>query len=427
MRVLLFCVLFSSGLHAQVEARKPISAFDETEFFVDALSFSTGDSLTSRVDVFVQIPYDALQFVKVNDQYVSKYEITMNFLKENNSSISEKIWTEEVTVPQFEYTRSKKAYSLTQRSAEITPGTYALKIQLRDYQSGKISSFSKKITVDNYFKSTLALSDVLLVSRIAAEGEHRKIVPNISGNVGENNNVFSIFFEVYSSNPADSLEFRYVITDALGKQLLVKKQPYKMHGIRSQIIARFDSTQYSAGVYAVRVEVRSTNAPPDGPFLIKERSFVVRIGDLPITISDLDLAIRQMRYIVKDDEYKKITEAKTDEEKRRLFDAFWKKCDPNVNTARNEFMEEYYSRVEYATKHFSHYQPGWKTDMGMVFILFGSPNSVDRHPFDIDTKPYEIWTYYDYNRSIYFVDESGFGDYRLATPIWDLIQRLKIY
>ena len=88
-------------------------------------------------------------------------------------------------------------------------------------------------------------------------------------------------------------------------------------------------------------------------------------------------------------------------------------------------MEEYYSRVEYANKNFSHYQAGWKTDMGMVFILFGSPNNVERHPFDIDSKPYEIWSYYDYNRSVIFVDESGFGDYQLLTPIWDMLQRLK--
>lgn len=427
MKNVLICIVFSSCLFAQVEARKPLPMFDAPEFFVDALSFSTGDSLSSRVDVYVQIPYDVLQFVKSNDRYVSKYEITMNFLNDKNSSVSEKIWTEEVKVPIFEYTGSKKAYSLTQRSAEISPGLYTLKVQLRDNESGKIFSVVKKMIVDNYFRSPLALSDVMLVTRIATEGERRKIVPNISGNIGENNNAFSIFFEVYSTNADDSLEFRFVITDVKGKQLLNKNQPYKMHGNRGQMITRFDSAQYSTGAYSISIEVRSIGSSEDEPFVTKERLFVVRWGNLPISISDLDLAIRQLRYISKDAEYDMISDAKTDEEKRKLFDEFWKKRDPNANTARNEFMEEYYSRVEYANKHFSHYQPGWKTDMGMVFILFGSPNNVERHPFDIDTKPYEIWAYYDYNRSIVFVDETGFGDYRLLTPIWDLIQRLKIY
>ena len=426
MRLLLFCLL-SSVLFGQVEARKPLQTYDAGEFFVDALSFSSTDSITSRVDIFVQIPYDILQFIKANDQYISKYEITLNFLSDNNSSISEKIWTEEVKVSSFEYTGSKKAYSLTQRSAEIPPGIYTLKTQLRDNESGKTSTVSKKIVVDNYFKNALAVSDIMLVTRIATEGERRSIVPNISGNIGENNSTFSIFFELYSSNPEDSLLLQYVITDDKGKQLLNKNQSYKMHGNRRQMITSFDSSHYTTGAYSLSIEIRSAVTPAGNPSIIKVRPFVVRWGDMPISIADLDLAIRQLRYISKDDEFSKISDAKTDEEKRKLFDEFWKKRDPNVNTVRNEFMEEYYSRVAYTNKHFSSYQPGWKTDMGMVFILFGSPNNVERHPFDIDAKPYEIWSYYDYNRNIIFVDETGLGDYRLLTPIWDLIQRLKIY
>jgi hypothetical protein len=58
--------------------------------------------------------------------------------------------------------------------------------------------------------------------------------------------------------------------------------------------------------------------------------------------------------------------------------------------------------------------------MGMVYIIFGTPNNIERHPFDIDARPYEIWTYYENNREFIFVDISGFGDYRLQTPIWDV-------
>ena len=48
------------------------------------------------------------------------------------------------------------------------------------------------------------------------------------------------------------------------------------------------------------------------------------------------------------------------------------------------------------------------------------PNNIERHPFDIDAKPYEIWTYYEQNREFVFVDATGFGDYRLQNPMWDL-------
>jgi len=61
----------------------------------------------------------------------------------------------------------------------------------------------------------------------------------------------------------------------------------------------------------------------------------------------------------------------------------------------------------------------------MIYIIFGAPNNVDRHPFEVDSKPYEIWAYYELNYSIVFVDETGFGDYRLQTPIWEIWQRLR--
>jgi GWxTD domain-containing protein len=140
-------------------------------------------------------------------------------------------------------------------------------------------------------------------------------------------------------------------------------------------------------------------------------------------VNDIDLAIDQLRYIAKDSEISSLKEAKTPEEKQAKFIEFWKKRDPNPNTPRNERMEEYYSRVEYANKHFKHYIEGWRTDMGMVFIIFGPPNDVSRHPFEIDSKPYEIWRYYGMNYDFVFVDETGFGDYRLTSPLWEVWQR----
>jgi GWxTD domain-containing protein len=408
-----------------VEARKPYVSFDLPEFFVDALSFSSGDSLTSRVDIYVQVPYDAIQFVKKNDRYVAGYEISVNFLTDDNASVSEKVWTEEIVVPLFEYTGSKKTFSLTQRSIDIPPGIYTMRAQVRDNESKKISFVVKKIIIGNYFKKELAISDVMLVNRMSNEGERRAISPNVSGNIGENNNSFSIFYEVYSDRGSDSLILHYIITDLKGKEYLDKSQHYRLRGKKGQIITRFDSAKYSTGSYLLTVEVRSVSADPNEIPALRQRSFVVRWGNMPISISDLDLAIKQMRYIAKDKEYEKAEEAKTEEEKRLVFEEFWHKRDPNPATKQNEYMEEYYSRVEYANKHFSHYQAGWKTDMGMVFIIFGSPNNVERHPFDIDSKPYEVWSYYDYNRNVIFVDETGFGDYRLLTPIWDMLQRLK--
>ena len=58
---------------------------------------------------------------------------------------------------------------------------------------------------------------------------------------------------------------------------------------------------------------------------------------------------------------------------------------------------------------------GWRTDRGRLWIKYGTPADRIRRPFPVaDTRPYEIW-YYDVGAGyVYlFVDEGGFGDYRL--------------
>ena len=128
--------------------------------------------------------------------------------------------------------------------------------------------------------------------------------------------------------------------------------------------------------------------------------------------------VDQLVYIASQAEMDYIQGCKSKDEKTKRYIEFWKKKDPSPSTEENEAFNEYYRRIEYANEHFSHYVKGWKTDRGMVFILLGAPNNVDRHPFDIETKPYEVWQYYQMNKQFIFVDENGFGDYRLTTPLY---------
>jgi len=135
-------------------------------------------------------------------------------------------------------------------------------------------------------------------------------------------------------------------------------------------------------------------------------------------INDLDVAIDELMYVASKDEMDSLRSV-AGEQKREAFLSFWKKRDPTKETDVNELMQEYYQRIDFANKNFSHYVDGWKTDRGNVYVVFGEPSNIERHPLDIDAKPYEVWTYYDQNRTFVFIDETGFGDYRLRDPIWE--------
>ncbi|HLP17366.1 MAG TPA: GWxTD domain-containing protein [Bacteroidota bacterium] len=426
---LIWCVCVS-GLSAQVETRVPTPGNEVPEFFLDALSFESADSVHSRVDVYLHVPYEALRFVAGNGVYKAQYEATVNISADDNASIAEKTWTEDITHARYEETESRTAYNLTQRSFDISPGTYKLRAQIRDMESKKSAVITRKIVVGSYTGPGMSMSDIMLISRVTTDKGRLNIVPNITGNVADVVNGLYVFYEVYNNGGGDSVESTYMISkpkkelnaDVFGQRVL-----HRLSGNRTQIIEKLDTARYSIGTYVLTIELKPMNVPAGASTATveKQKAFIARWGAVPYSVTDLDLAIRQLRYIAKDNEYSQMMDAKTTEEKQRLFQEFWKRRDPSPDTKRNEYMDEYYSRVEYANEHFSHYLAGWRTDMGMVFILLGSPNNVERHPFDIDSKPYEVWSYYDYNRQVVFVDDTGFGDFKLMTPIYDLLQRAK--
>ena len=100
--------------------------------------------------------------------------------------------------------------------------------------------------------------------------------------------------------------------------------------------------------------------------------------------------------------------------KLAFFKRFWKRMDQNPGTDKNELMDEYYRRVNFTVVNFSSLaNDGWKTDRGRIFIKFGQPDDIERHPFEMSSNPYEIWRYYGLRKVFLFLDKTGFGDYYL--------------
>jgi len=421
-----FLAQFGS-LRAQVENRPEHVITGMPEFYLDALSFQSNDSSAARIDLYTQVPFQGLRFVAGDSGFIARYEITIDILNGDGNAILEKTWNEEVHVRNFDETQSRREYSPATGSFTLPPGSYEMRIELREVESGKTITQLRKVDIENYAQAPFSVSDIMLVNHVTNEGGQSTIMPNVSGNLYDTPRGFSLFFELYNKTGADSAAFTYRVFDKKEKLMYTQSERRRLDGKKSEIIAEIDSTRFPAGSYHLEVEAQTIQKSDTivSYKVEKRRNFTMRWGSMPLTVEDLDLAIKQTKYIANTKEFDAMMEASTLDQKQKLFEEFWRKRDPSPDTQRNENMEEYYSRVQYSNEHFSHFVDGWRTDMGMVFILFGSPSSVDRHPFDIDSKPYEVWSYYEFNRQIVFVDETGFGDFRLVTPIWDLVHRLK--
>ena len=137
-------------------------------------------------------------------------------------------------------------------------------------------------------------------------------------------------------------------------------------------------------------------------------------------------------YIITNEERTAFKALKTDEEREQFIEQFWLRRDPTPDTVDNEFKEEHYARIAYANERFASGIPGWKTDRGRIYIIWGKPDEIESHPsggtYDrpieegggqTSTFPFEVWRY-RYIEGIgnevllEFVDPSMSGEYRLT-------------
>ena len=415
-KILLIIVSFFliQTIYAQVEiADQPDATRSLPKFYQDILNFYSPDSATTRVDVFIQVPYNQIQFVKSDKGFTASYTVTISVFNENRERlVVEKVWNEEVNEKDFEQTNSQNNYNLSFKSFYLSPGSYMIRSSVEDKESKKEYSIENPFIVKS-LEEPPALSDVIFIAKMSNTDDAKKILPNVSGNVATQKGGVPVFFEAYSDSARD-MRMEYIITNDKQDVIFQSNEAQHLDSGKTQIFHTIKDSSISLGKYLLTISllnnkgvvVASTN-----------KGFYSKWSGVPTTIQDLDLAIDQLVYIASQSELDYIRDAKSKEEKTKRYIEFWKKKDPSPSTDDNEVFNEYYRRIQYANEHFSHYVKGWKTDRGMVFILLGAPNNVDRHPFDVDSKPYEIWQYYQMNKQFIFMDETGFGDYRLITPL----------
>lgn len=139
-----------------------------------------------------------------------------------------------------------------------------------------------------------------------------------------------------------------------------------------------------------------------------------------------------VRWIITDEELSAFKKLTTNAERDQFIEAFWQRRDPTPDTAENEYKEEHYRRIAYANEHFAAGIPGWKTDRGRIYIMYGPPTSIDSHPMggpyqrpeeegggQTETYPFEVWRYrylegIGQEVEIEFVDETGSGSYEMT-------------
>lgn len=357
----------------------------------------------SYVKLRIAIAYDDLLFLKKDASYVATYAISYRITDEQENRVESGRLSGRVEVFDFEETNTRDSFAREEIIFAIPPGKYSTRVTVEDKETRRRGIREDTVIVPGESDGDLQLSSITLTGC-----EYRR--DTLSDTLPSQCGLIRIVAEIYS--PVDSLEERNLpvriqIKDTHDDVRITTVDSIVVSKSRTKIELPVDISELEPAKYTLYLTL-----DPDGDAVEMTRSFIIPWSILNM-VHNGDDALRLLNYIA-DKEDVKAYKNTPDDEKQAFWVQYWTASDPVSSTPWNERIELYERRIMYANDKFSSFEEGWKTDMGMIYVIFGAPDEIERHPFDLDSKPYEIWTYYSLGRQFVFVDRNGFGRYDLV-------------
>ncbi|BFN37418.1 GWxTD domain-containing protein [Fidelibacter multiformis] len=358
-----------------------------------------------QLEMTIKVPNKSILFKKSGEDFEARLDVTISILHDGKK-IAGDTWFETITTRSYDksiasnqFTELKKTYDLNTEDMEVV--VYVADIFTQ--RKGK-----KEFTAELSLFKDMAWS----------LGEVFPADEPIHVDSTQNPPVRYIRFIFSAAGKEGKEKFTFRIFDD-GKKI---REGYFFVNLKKS--PRDYAFPVSIDELGYKTYTLELSAMIDDEEIRRSTRFQIRWEDMSTLIHDLDLAVRQMRYLrmtnfIQADEYQKMLNTTGDEQKK-LFQDYWKRNDPSPTTRNNELMNEYFHRIELANQQFSGFLDGWESDRGMIYTIFGEPDDVEQHTFDLSTKPYIIWYYHNLNRQFVFMDYTGFGDYQLTDPVFDV-------
>ncbi|MDD5765999.1 MAG: GWxTD domain-containing protein, partial [Candidatus Marinimicrobia bacterium] len=229
-------------------------------------------------------------------------------------------------------------------------------------------------------------------------------------------------------NSPGSYKTRYTVTDLNQKEIIKSDWKSKPKpGDSSVEINGLNIASIESGLYNLNFECMDEQSEQMTTY--KKRFYMVKEEKRELLSSafdeemlkglsekELDDKFGPMKFVAAETEIKMYRKSDM-AGKRQIIARFWDRRDNSPQTPINEARQEFEDRLNYSNEQFrTARQPGWKTDMGRIYIIYGPPSEVERYPSSLEKKPYQIWSYNDVEGGIIFVfvDKTGFGSMELV-------------
>jgi len=397
-------------------------------FYVDYAAFYDTSTNDIMLEVYYKIFPSVLTFEKRGDKYKASYGVDI-VISKKGKQYNGKSLGGDILNDTYESTLSTEDYILNKVVFNLPPDDYKLEVRLTDKYSK--DKYSRKINLklkrfDGDFPMVSDFEFIKEIDYSDSTNYYTKagmtVIPSVSRFFGYSQPELIFYYQIYNDPDfTGDYKVHYQISSR-NKEVLTDDTLFPNEGVITERIEQINIEELLPAVYTLKTEIKS---PGNKLNIVSKTEFKIEWSALSIVINDYETAINQLKFIANHDQLKYMK--KVDKNLRlATWNEFWKARDRSPNTPENEIKNEYYRRLRYADVNYGLFgRNGWKSDFGMVYITYGPASEIERHPFDRDSKPYQIWFYYEKKLRFLFVDQNGYGEYELQYPYDGDIRKMR--
>ncbi|MDP3775898.1 MAG: GWxTD domain-containing protein [Gemmatimonadales bacterium] len=344
-----------------------------------------------------------LSFRRDGDAFLAEYRVELVFRQ--GTAIARQVTRDErIRVSTFRETQRSDESVIFQQFVPLVAGQYGLTVTVRDRNGPNSSHFEQLLSVTQ-------LSTPAVTSPIAIyEGRPRTaisaspdLVANPRSTAEYGTDSLRFYLESYRLPAGTAIVLSAL--DAGGRVAWLDSAWIDAAIPLIGLVFTVPPARLSIGRYDLRVAL--------GGNVLSTTPFLVSFSDRWV-LSNLEDVISLLRYFTSPDTLRSLAEAPP-EERGAAWQRFWRASDPNPATPENEALDQYFARVQSANEQFREEGlPGWLTDRGEVFISLGEPDDVVDRRSELQGRSRVVyWVYNEYRLTLSFIDDTGFGRYRL--------------
>ena len=330
---------------------------------------------------------------------------------------------------------------------KLEPGNYRFKFILKDLQNSAIGDsliWSLKLAPPEFQKP--CFSNIQLASSIKQDPTAKDspfyrntlvIVPHPNLVYSKFNPVLFFYAEAYNLNQVElstGYYLNYYITDSEGNKIesIKPRKVKKETAVHPSVefgwlnVGGLPTQTYELHVEIVNLQDNVITSQQK-KFYIYQRDEISELAKnetrntpnnlfLSMDSTQIENEYLMASYLMNQATKSLWTQIKNLDGKKDFLYQFWLSQDPDPATEQNEFRDNYLLRLDYANSAFRAFRcEGWRTDRGRVYMVYGPPSDIDRHPNEPNSHSYEIWNYNELQGGVIFVfaDLDGYKNYRL--------------